>query len=172
MAKRGSSTMRHQRRLAAARMAHDADLLAVDVGIRLEIIQHPAIGPGPGAQHAPIIQLARLALVDQADDAFGRGRRHCRPAPSLASRPTKPQPCSSSSLVESGASVCDPSMMHISLPGSRIGSGPLSEARADRAAADDDRHLFAFGRGRRDHIGLDLDRDRRIGGIVHVPVCA
>ncbi len=46
-------------------------------------------------------------------------------------------------------------MMHISLPGiCRMGSGPFSEKRGcQRAAADDDGHLFALGRGRRHHIG-------------------
>src|SRR5579875_1257165 len=37
----------------------------------LEIVEQAACAPGPGAKRAPIFQATRLALVAQADDAFG-----------------------------------------------------------------------------------------------------
>ena len=58
-----------ERGLAVARDAFDADMLRVDGGIGLEIIEAAARAPGPGAQRAPVFRLARLAFVDQADDA-------------------------------------------------------------------------------------------------------
>ena len=46
--------------------------LGVHGGIGLEVIEPARRAPGPGAQRAPVVRLARLALVDQADDAFGQ----------------------------------------------------------------------------------------------------
>ena len=58
-----------QRGLAVARDAFDADVLRVDGWIGFEIVEPARGAPRPGAQRAPVVGLARLALVDQADDA-------------------------------------------------------------------------------------------------------
>ena len=60
--------------LAVARVAFDADLFGVHGLVGLEIIERAAGAPGPGAQRAPIVRLARLALVDQTDDALRQTR--------------------------------------------------------------------------------------------------
>ena len=64
----------HQRGLAVARNALDADLLGVHGFVGFQIIQAARRAPGPGAQRAPVVRLARLAFVDQADDALGQAR--------------------------------------------------------------------------------------------------
>src|ERR1019366_2660514 len=71
-----SRIVRHRERdsLAPARMAFDAHVLRVHRFIRLEIIQHAARAPGPRAQRAPIVHLARLTFVYQADDPLGQAR--------------------------------------------------------------------------------------------------
>src|SRR5204862_2719960 len=65
---------RHQRRLAVAREALDTDLLRVHRLVGLEVVERPARAPRPGAQRPPVVRLARLALVAQADDALGEAR--------------------------------------------------------------------------------------------------
>ena len=62
---------RDERGLAVARDAFDADLLGVDGLVGLEIVEAARGAPGPGAQRAPVVGLARLAFVDEADDALG-----------------------------------------------------------------------------------------------------
>ena len=59
-----------ERCLAVAGVAFDADLFGVHGLVGFEIIERAAGAPGPGAQRAPIVGLARLAFVDQADDAL------------------------------------------------------------------------------------------------------
>ena len=59
---------------AVTRNAFDADFLRVHGGIGFEIIQSARRAPGPRAQRAPVIRLARLAFVDEADDAFRQSR--------------------------------------------------------------------------------------------------
>src|SRR5439155_973052 len=56
------------RRLAVSGEALDTDLLSVHGFVRLEVVERPAGPPRPGAERAPIVELARLALVAQADD--------------------------------------------------------------------------------------------------------
>src|SRR6187402_979262 len=65
---------RDECRLAVTRNSLDADLPGVHCGIRFEIIQSARRTPSPGAQRTPIVRLARLALVAQADDALGQPR--------------------------------------------------------------------------------------------------
>src|SRR5262249_28628652 len=52
--------------------ALDAHLLGVHGLVGFEIIEGPAGAPRPGAQCAPIVHLAGLALVAQADDALSQ----------------------------------------------------------------------------------------------------
>src|SRR5213075_796216 len=40
--------------------------------VRLEVVQPAGRAPRPGPQGAPVVRLARLALVAQADDALGQ----------------------------------------------------------------------------------------------------
>src|SRR5213078_1879139 len=63
---------RHDGRLAVARQPLDADLLRVHRLVGLEVIEGTAGAPGPGPQRAPVVRLAGLALVAQADDAAGQ----------------------------------------------------------------------------------------------------
>ena len=70
---------RDERRLAVAREPLDADLLGVDGFVGLEIVEGAAGSPGPGPQRAPVVELAGLALVAQADDALASAPRRCRP---------------------------------------------------------------------------------------------
>ena len=65
---------RHQCRLAVARHALDADALCINALVGLEIVEPARCTPGPCAQRSPVVGLARLAVVDQADDAFGQPR--------------------------------------------------------------------------------------------------
>src|SRR5262245_65710690 len=61
---------RDQRGFPITRKPLDADLFGVHRFVGLEIIERAARAPGPGAQRPPVIWLARLALVAQADDAL------------------------------------------------------------------------------------------------------
>ena len=46
-------------------------MFGIDGVVGFEIVERAAGAPGPSAQCAPIFQRARLAFVDEADDAFG-----------------------------------------------------------------------------------------------------
>src|SRR4029453_2529387 len=59
-------------RLAVAGQALDADLLGIHGLVRLEVIEGATGTPRPGAQCPPVVHLAWLPLVAQADDAFGQ----------------------------------------------------------------------------------------------------
>src|SRR5580693_8800834 len=61
---------RYQGRFSVARMARDPDLVGIHSFVRLEIIHRPARPPGPCAERTPIVQLAWLPFVHQADDSF------------------------------------------------------------------------------------------------------
>ena len=63
-----------ERGFAVARDAFDADMLGVDGGVGFEVVEAAARAPGPGAQRAPVVGLARLAVIDQADDAARKSR--------------------------------------------------------------------------------------------------
>ena len=65
---------RHERRFAITRVAFEADLFGVHRFVSLEIIQRAARAPGPRTQRAPIIDLARLSFVAEANDAAGQTR--------------------------------------------------------------------------------------------------
>ena len=54
---------RHQRRLAVARNAFDADLLGVDGFLGFEIIEAARRAPCPRPQRAPVVRLARLSFI-------------------------------------------------------------------------------------------------------------
>src|SRR6185437_14126464 len=58
-----------QRGLAVARDAFDANVLRIDGRVGFEIVERAAGSPGPRTQSSPVIGFARLALVDEADDA-------------------------------------------------------------------------------------------------------
>src|SRR6476660_195863 len=49
-------------------MALDAHLFRIDCFVCLEIIQRAAGSPRPGAQCAPVVELARLSAVREAND--------------------------------------------------------------------------------------------------------
>ncbi len=50
-------------------MSVHTDALCVHGFVRLEVVECPARAPRPCRQHAPVIDLPRLAFVDEADDA-------------------------------------------------------------------------------------------------------
>src|SRR5208282_5378000 len=62
----------HNRRLAVARQAFDANLLRIHLHLRVlpEVGDQLADAPLPRAQRTPIVRLARLTLVDQTNDAL------------------------------------------------------------------------------------------------------
>src|SRR6267142_4861472 len=60
---------RHERRFAITRVALKANLFSIDRFVSLEIIQCAARAPCPSSQRAPIIDLARLPSVAEANDA-------------------------------------------------------------------------------------------------------
>ena len=60
-----------QGRLAVARDPFDADVLGVDRGQRLEVVERAGRAPGPGAQRSPLLGSPALALVGEPDDAGG-----------------------------------------------------------------------------------------------------
>ena len=47
-------------------------MLCIDVRVSLEIIEAASGTPSPGSEGAPVVRLARLALVDEADDTAGK----------------------------------------------------------------------------------------------------
>src|SRR6266446_4899587 len=53
-------------------MAFESNLLRIDCFVGFKIVQNTACAPGPRGQYAPVVDLARLTLVDQADDARGQ----------------------------------------------------------------------------------------------------
>ena len=55
---------------AVARVALDADLFGIDGFVGFEIVDAFAGAPGPGFEHTPVVGGARLAFVDEADDAL------------------------------------------------------------------------------------------------------
>src|SRR5262249_61168968 len=63
-----------QRCLAVSGHPGNADLLRIDARIRvgLEIVNETTDPPGPGAQRAPVVGFAGLALVGQANNAFAQ----------------------------------------------------------------------------------------------------
>src|SRR5690606_14046093 len=61
---------RHEGRLAVAGETLDADLRRVAVRIRLEVVERAARAPRPRAEGTPVVQIARPALVREADDAL------------------------------------------------------------------------------------------------------
>src|SRR5215472_15930213 len=71
MAKRWVKCHRDACRLAMARDALDADVFRIHRRIRLQVIESASRAPSPRAQRSPVIRLARLALVNEPDDAAG-----------------------------------------------------------------------------------------------------
>src|ERR1700730_13976612 len=63
---------RHDSRFAVPRKPFNTTLLRVHGFISFEVIQCPACAPRPGAQGAPIVQLARLPPIYQADDSLSK----------------------------------------------------------------------------------------------------
>jgi hypothetical protein len=59
-----------QRGFAVARVAGDSDLPGIYRFIRFKIVEAATGSPCPGAERAPIVELARLAFVDEADNSF------------------------------------------------------------------------------------------------------
>src|SRR3954469_15495315 len=51
-------------------MPFKPDLLCINERVLLEEIDQLARTPGPGAERAPIIDLARLTFIDETDDAL------------------------------------------------------------------------------------------------------
>src|SRR5205085_8293794 len=57
--------------LPVAGDAFDADAFGVDGLIGFEVVEAAGRAPGPGAEGTPVVGLAGLTFVAQADDAFG-----------------------------------------------------------------------------------------------------
>jgi hypothetical protein len=61
---------RNQRCFAVTREAFNANLPGIDGLVALKIIESTARAPSPGTQRAPVVEVARLSSVDEADDAL------------------------------------------------------------------------------------------------------
>jgi len=51
-------------------MAFDGDMVGVYIFVGLEVVEQAGAAPGPGAECAPVVKLARLAVVGEADNAL------------------------------------------------------------------------------------------------------
>src|SRR5262245_26065990 len=65
---------RDQRGFAITRKPLDANMPGVHRFVGLEIIERATRAPRPGAQRSPVVGVARLAFVAQADDALRQTR--------------------------------------------------------------------------------------------------
>ena len=125
--------------------------------VGFEIVEPARRAPRPGAQRAPVVGLARLALVDQADDPFRQAGAVVRLNARRADRRVAPA---------SGDQL---------LRGRRIASGRRrlrvpGRAASERAAAEHHHHRHWPRRVRGSHERhLNVDVDRRIRGVVDVP---
>jgi hypothetical protein len=52
-------------------VAFDADLFGIHGSVGFEVVEDAAAAPGPSANSSPVVGLAGLAFVDEADDALG-----------------------------------------------------------------------------------------------------
>ena len=64
----------HQRGFAVPGDPFNPHVPGVHRRVRFQVIQAPRGAPGPGAQRAPILRLARLPVIDQANDPLGQPR--------------------------------------------------------------------------------------------------
>ena len=53
-------------------MAFNGDVVRVDILVGLEVVHEARCSPGPGAEGTPVVELAGLAVVGEADDALGQ----------------------------------------------------------------------------------------------------
>jgi hypothetical protein len=63
-----------QRRLAVARHALQRDAGRVDGPGRREVVDRAGGAPAPGPEHAPVVEIARLALRREPDDPLSEAR--------------------------------------------------------------------------------------------------
>ena len=147
----------HQGGLAVARDAFDPDAPCVHRGQRLEIVERTSRAPRPGAQRSPLLGRPAPALVGEPDDAGGQPSAVVGLDAAGVERNVTPARCDE--LVGRGR------------------SGGLLESREPRqhlaghvAPAEHHQHRNrALGMDGHDDGHLDLDRNRRIGGVVDVP---
>ena len=163
---------RHQRGFAVARDAFDADLFRIHGLVGFQIIEAARSAPAPGAQRAPIVGLARLAFVDQTDDALGQTGAVVRL--DAAGIDGGEAPAVGDQLFGRG---------RVGIRGAAADGAPRPGAPATRreyrrgegdlrngAAAEHHHHRHrSLGVGGHDQRHLNIDLDIGIGGIVHVP---
>jgi hypothetical protein len=139
-----------QRGLAVPRHAGDAHLGGIDarVWVGFEVVDESAHAPGPGAQRAPVVGPARLALVRQADDAF---------AQAVVVR---------LNAVRIDRAVAPAIVECLLRPGGRPATAGESAAKPERELQDD-RHA-ARGMLRHGEARLNGDLDFRKAAVVHV----
>ena len=177
---------RHERRFAVARQAFDADLFCVHCLVGFEIIERAARAPSPRTQRAPILRLARLSFVAEADDAFGQssaivslnaGRDENRVTPAFGENLLLPgRPAAGGTTAEAAetattgrvcsawATACD----HIR-PACSIRAATKTTQAAEAAEAKFHHHRHGYGGiGRRGQCQLNVHADQRIGGVVNV----
>jgi hypothetical protein len=151
---------RDERRLPVARHAVDADALGVDRRVGLEEVERAARAPAPGAQRAPVVRLAPLPLVDEADDPLGEagavvgldaGRVQERVAPAGLDQ-----------LLRAGRVFTRPGR------GNRLAAEIEGRQAGHLPSAEHDHHRHGLvGLGRRDddqrHLHLDVGRGAVVG---------
>ncbi len=124
--------------LAIPRVAFDADLFRIHILVGFKIVKAAARTPCPRLQSTPIIELARLALVGQADDSLrqaraivglhtGRDVFGIAPAPRQhLLLPCRPRPAIAANCGNRLASIAMNSLLK---PSSMMtGTGPLASA--------------------------------------------
>ena len=62
----------YQGGLAEAGVALDGDVVGVDGGVGGEVVQQARASPGPCAEYSPVVELAGLPVIGEADDALGK----------------------------------------------------------------------------------------------------
>ena len=153
---------RHERRLAVARDAFDADLLRVHGLVGLEVVEAARRAPRPGAQRAPVVRLARLALVDEADDA--RGQPGAVVGLDAAGADRRVAPAVGDELLGRGRIGRRRRVAAVRHGPGRSRARPAAACRApaaSRTAAEHHHHRHRLRRaGRRHERHLDVDVDR------------
>ena len=117
----------------------------IGVAVLLEVVDQPADAPLPGPQRAPVVRLPRLAFVGQADDAGG-------------------QPV----VVRLDAGRDDAAIAPAL--GDRQRRARRARTRAGRKPKENSIMIGTgfFDVGRHREARLDVDRDLRIGAVIHM----
>ena len=160
---------------AEARVALDGDVVRVYGGVGLKVVHQARGSPGPGAESAPVVGLAELAAVAEADDPGGEAAAVvCLEAGGIEEREA---PALGEGLLP-GRGAGRGGAAAASCRCRRGGCGGWGGARRARRRGrgaertvegdlDDDGDRLGCGGGE-DEVGFDVDGEGRVGGVVDV----